>query len=484
MSTIAQALALGVQHEQAGQPQRAEQIYHQVLQTEPGNTQALHHLGMIALWACRPDDAIAWLLQAVAVDPANSVFHGHLGAALVHASRWQEARLAFERALECNPANCEAQYNLGVALENLDHIAEAMAQYRHCLRVCPPSAATHNNLGNLLRAQGNLAEALAHLDEAVRLEPDFPEAHSNRGLVLLGQGRWPEGWSEYEWRLRWPKLRKPTFAEPMWDGAPASDKVLLVHAEQGLGDTLQFIRYLPLVEERCPKLLVAVQPPLVPILTQSGFSGLVDRRPPPPPFDLQISILSLPGLFKTTLDDIPSRAPYLYAREDLIAYWRRELSGTERLKIGIVWQGSPTYAEDRYRSIGLSWFTILADVPGVQLYSLQKGRGSEQLQMLENRLPVIDLGSRADNESGAFMDTAAIMKNLDLVITSDTVSAHLAGGLGVPVWVALPSAPDWRWLMQGEACPWYATMRLFRQTEFGKWRPVFERMAAELQSMV
>ncbi|HEV3136685.1 MAG TPA: tetratricopeptide repeat-containing glycosyltransferase family protein [Pirellulales bacterium] len=484
MSNIAQALALGAQHQQAGELERARQIYHQVLQAEPGNTQALHQLGMTAIEAGRPDDAIAWLRQAVALDPLNSVFHGRLGVALVHASRWQDARLAFERAIGCDPANCESQYNLGVALENLDMVDEAMAQYRHCLQACPPSAATHNNLGNLLRARGKLDEALVHLEQAVRLRPDFPEAHSNRGLVLLGQGRLAEGWSEYEWRLRWPKVRKVSYSEPFWDGTSTGDKVLLVYAEQGLGDTLQFIRYLPLVEERCPKLLVAIQPPLVPILAQSGFSGLVARRPPPPGFDLQISILSLPGVFKTMLDDIPARVPYLHAREDLIAYWQRQLSGSARLKVGIVWLGSPTYAEDRYRSIGLSWFTILAEVPGVQLYSLQKSRGREQLHMMDGRMSIIDLGSRIDNEAGAFMDTAAIMKNLDLVITSDTASAHLAGALGVPVWVALPLVPDWRWLMQGEACPWYPTMRLFRQTKWGDWQPVFERMAAELRLMV
>ncbi|MBI3838863.1 MAG: glycosyltransferase family protein [Planctomycetia bacterium] len=484
MSTIAQALALGVQHQQAGQLPRAEQIYRQVLQVEPGNTQALHNLGMLALEVGRTDDAIAWLRQAVALDPTNSVFHGHLGAAFVIASRWPEARLALEEAIRCDPANSESQYNMGVVLENLQQIDEAVAQYRHCLQSRPTDAATHNNLGNLLRVEGNLDEALVHLEQAIQSQPDYPEAHSNRGLVLLSQGRLAEGWSEYEWRLRCPEFRKRSFAEPLWDGTLLCDKVLLVHAEQGLGDTLQFIRYLPLVESRCSNVIVAVQPSLLPILKQSGFSGLVAKRPPLPPFDVQVSIVSLPGIFETTLDDIPADVPYLHAREDLIAHWHGELSGTDRLKVGIVWQGSPTHAEDRYRSIPLSSFTVLGEVPGVQLFSLQKGGGSEQIQMLDGRFSIIDLGSRADNETGAFMDTAAIMKNLDLVITADTASAHLAGALGVPVWVAMRIAPDWRWLMQGEACPWYPTIRLFRQTESGNWQPVFDRMAAELRSMV
>ncbi len=481
---IAQALALGLQHQQAGQLPRAEQIYRQILQVEPGNTEVLHHLGMLVLQAGRREEAIAWLRQAVALAPLNSVFHCHLGAALTFASRWQDARLAFEQAIRCDPANFEAQYNLGVVFDHLWQIDEAIAQYRHCLQMSPDAAATHNNLGNLLRVQGKLDEAISHFDSAIQSQPDFPKARYNRGLALLTQGRLAEGWREYEWRSQCPEFGKRSFSQPLWDGTPLGDKVLLVHAEQGLGDTLQFIRYQPLLKQRCPKVIFEVQAPLVPILEQSGFSGLVARQTPLPPFDVQVPILSLPGILKTTLDDIPARVPYLHAREDLIAHWRRELSGVRRLKVGIVLQGSPTYAEDHYRSIRVSWFAVLAQVPGVQLYSLQKGFGSEQLQGLDGRLRIIDLGSRADNETGAFMDTAAIMKNLDLVITSDTAGAHLAGALGVPVWVALRISPDWRWLFAGESCPWYPTMRLFRQTEFGNWQPVFDRMAAELRSMV
>ncbi len=301
---------------------------------------------------------------------------------------------------------------------------------------------------------------------------------------MLTQGRLAEGWREYEWRSQCQEFGNRWFSQPLWDGTPLGDKGLLVHAEQGLGDTLQFIRYQPLLKQHCSNVIVEVQAPLLPILELAGFSGLVGRQTPLPPFDVQVPILSLPGILKTTLDNLPTRVPYLRARENLVAHWRRELSGVRSLKVGIVWQGSPTYAEDRYRSIPLSWFAVLAQVPGVQLYSLQKGPGSEQLQGLDGRFSVIDLGSRADNETGAFMDTAAIMKNLDLVITSDTASAHLAGALGVPVWVALRISPDWRWLIEGESSPWYPTMRLFRQTEFENWRPVFDRMAAALRSMV
>jgi Flp pilus assembly protein TadD len=479
MHTAAQALALGLQHQQAGELPRAEQIYRQVLAAEPNNTQALDLLGMLALRVRRFDDAVALLRQTVALEPANSSYQGHLGLALAMAERWPEARPVLEEAVRRDPFNFDAQYNLGLTLSNLRLIDEAVAQYRHCLRMRPTATATHNNLGILLRIQGKRDEALLHFDRAIAWQDNFLAARYNRSVVLLTQGRLAEAWPDYHCRTLVPEFGDRLFAQPLWDGTPLGDKTLLVHPEQGLGDTLQFIRYLPLVKQRCPNLIAEVQPPLLPLVEQAGMGRVFALDSPLPAFDVQITYLSLPGIFQTTLDTIPAQVPYLRAADALIAEWRDKLAGTNGLKVGIAWHGKPSHGEDCYRSIALSQFRILSQVPGVQLYSLQMGPAREHLKSWTGP-PIIDLADRP----GDFHHTAAIMHNLDLVITCDSSPAHLAGALGVPVWIAVAIGPDWRWLAEGEESRWYPTARLFRQTEFGNWQPVFERMAARLQSMV
>ncbi len=483
MATLAQALTQGLRHHQAGQLPRAEQIYRQILAQQPVHADALHLLGALALQTGRRDEAMRLLEEAVAADPTIAVYHGNLASAYLTAGRYEEARGALQQAIRRDPAFAEAYYNLGVVLYNLGRLDEAVAAYRHCLELRAGNASAHDNLGDLLRELGRFDLALAHLEQALAADPQSPKAHYDRALVLLSLGRLEEGWAEYEWRWRCREFTRRQLAEPTWDGSPLTDKTLLIHAEQGLGDTIQFIRYLPLVRQRCGDVLVEVQANLVPLFTCSGWTGLVAQRAPLPYIDVQLPMLSLPGVFGTTLETIPATVPYLKARPDLVDSWRQKLSRYSQFKVGIVWQGSPSYREDRYRSIPLPYFAPLAQVPGVQLFSLQKGPGSEQLSMLRSEFNVVDLGN-IDTQSGPFMDSAAIMKNLDLVISSDTASAHLAGALGVPVWLALRIAPDWRWLTYGVKSPWYPSMRLFRQKQFGDWPGVFDEIAIELRRMV
>jgi len=271
------------------------------------------------------------------------------------------------------------------------------------------------------------------------------------------------------------------FRQPLWDGADLQERTILLYAEQGLGDTLQFIRYARLVKVRGATVLVSCQEPLARLLgTCAGIDRLGPFGAKMPPFDVQAPLLSLPRILGTTLATVPADIPYLFADEQLVAHWRRELSPVEAFKIGIGWQGNPKYRGDRQRSIPLAQFAPLARLDGVQLFSLQKGPGTEQLHQGAGGFPVTDLGSRA----GDFMDAAAVIRSLDLIMTADTALAHLAGALGVPVWVALPFAPEWRWLLQREDSPWYPTMRLFRQTEPGQWQGVFERMARAVGKML
>ena len=247
---------------------------------------------------------------------------------------------------------------------------------------------------------------------------------------------------------------------------------------------MQFIRYVPQVKEQGGKVIVECQPQLEKLLADfQGIDQLIPTGAPLPPFDFQAPLLSLPGVFRTTLDTIPCNVPYLHAKTDLVSHWRGKLPLSDCFKIGIAWQGNLANPTDRQRSIPLRFFERLAQVEGVQLISLQKGSGADQLRGMPP-FPVLDLDGTLDEGSGPFMDTAAIMMNLDLVVSMDTSVAHLAGALGVPVWVALTMAPDWRWLLNREDSPWYPTMRLFRQRRFGDWDDVFERMAGELKALV
>jgi hypothetical protein len=256
----------------------------------------------------------------------------------------------------------------------------------------------------------------------------------------------------------------------------------LLHAEQGLGDTIQFIRYASSVKRHGGTVIVECQKPLLELLAGCpGVDQWVGQGDELPAFDVQAPLMSLPGILKTTIETVPATIPYLFPRPALLEQWRQRLIKLDGFKIGITWQGSPKYRGDRLRSIPLRCFASLAAVPGVRLISLQKDTGSEQLAEVRDLFPVTDLAAELDQQSGAFIDTAAVMKNLDLVITSDTAAAHLSGALGVPTWVALCLMPEWRWLLERTDSPWYPTMRLFRQKKFGDWPGVFQEIETALR---
>jgi Tfp pilus assembly protein PilF len=484
MSTIDDALARGLAHHRAGDLRAAEQIYREVLGEHPTHAEALHRLGALALQTAHAADAVRLLERAIAIEPNMAEYHNNLGSAYLTVGRNDDARAQCEAAIRLDPAMPDGHYNLGLVLYALGQLDEAAASYRHSLQLRPENPFAHNNLGDLLRELGSPGEAIDHLNQAIALVPQYAKAHYNRSLVWLSQGRLAEGWAEYEWRLQCPDVNLRRFAEPQWNGEPLGERRLLVHAEQGLGDTFQFIRYLPLVYERCHHVTVEAPAALVPLLATSGVKNLVSTGAPCPPADVQSPLMSLARIFSPTLETIPNTVPYLFADAALSEHWRGELTKFAGYRVGIFWQGRTSYREDRFRSVALSQFAPLAQVSGVQLFSLQKGPGSEQISSVQERFHVVDLGSAADERLGPFMDTAAIMKNLDLIVTTDTASAHLAGALGVPVWCVLRSSPDWRWLVDRDDSPWYPTMRLFRQKSAGDWPGVFQKMAAELSQLV
>jgi len=359
---------------------------------------------------------------------------------------------------------------------------EAIEDLRRAVQLQPTMADAHASLGVALSIQQRFDEAMAHFDNALAIDSHCAEAGWNRALLRLLSGDYRRGWPEYEWRWRCKRtIPLPPFSQPRWDGGPLQGRTILLSGEQGLGDTLQFVRYAPLVKALGGRVVLQCPNELLPLLSRmAGIDRLVAADAALPPFDVYAPLMSLPAAFHTTLETIPAEIPYLSADPGLVAHWRQELTGIRGFRVGIAWQGSPRHAWDRLRSTALEQFEPLAGVDGVRLISLQKGPGSEQLQALGSRLPVVDLGNRFDESAGPFMDTAAVLANLDLLVCADTALAHLAGAMGLRAWVALFFTPDWRWLLQREDSPWYPSLRLFRQSRPGDWAGVFRRMAEAL----
>jgi protein O-GlcNAc transferase len=457
--------------------------HQQALRLNPGSAEAHVSLGNVYSDLGRLDDAIDAWRAALALKPEHAGAHHNLGRALEELGRHEEAIVSLQAALQIKPDYADALLNLGSAYDNLGRYDEAAASYRRALDHEPEMAGAHNNLGTVLYAQGNFEAADACFRRAIDLEPDYAHAHWNQALSLLLQGEFERGWAEYEWRWKLKNFEARQCPQPAWDGSPLEGKTILLAAEQGLGDTIQFIRFAPLVRQRGGRVLVEVQPPLRQLLsTAPGIDQLLVQGEATPPFDTHVPLLSLPRwLLAAQLETVPADVPYLAAAPALVDRWRDEVRSLPGFKIGIAWHGSPHNHSDRGRSFPLDLFETFARLPDVTLVSLQKGQGSEQIAELAGRFRVIDFGDRLDTDAGPFMDTAAIVQHLDLVVTCDSALAHLAGALCVPVWIALMLTPDWRWQRGRDDSPWYPTARLFRQTRVGEWRDVFDRMAAELR---
>jgi hypothetical protein len=376
--------------------------------------------------------------------------------------------------------------NLGAALAAAGQTAAARESYRQSLRLRPVDAETLGNLGLLEHAEGNLDAALEHLDAAVRLRPDDARARSARAMIWLSQGDFARGWPEYEWRFRCRDFGGPPPALPRWQGEPLAGKTILLWGEQGLGDTLQFVRYAALLKERGARAVVECPQPLVPILRSCpAIDQVFAQGTPRTSFDVYAPTMSVPGIVGTTMETISAPIPYLHADEKLVERWGHFFDAGERkrLRIGICWRGQPKNLVDRRRSFDLRELASLARVPGVELISLQKHAGAEEVGAAGGKIPVREL-PRLDEDSGPFMDTAAVLRHVDLLISCDSAVAHLAGAMGVAVWLALPAAADWRWFLQRSDSPWYTGHRLFRQPRPGDWACVFAEMERELSKIV
>ncbi|MEA3226671.1 MAG: tetratricopeptide repeat protein, partial [Planctomycetota bacterium] len=460
--------------------------YEQAIRLAPNHAGVYNNLAITLGTQERNDEAIANYQQAIRLEPGLVDAHYNL-ANIMREQGWHgEAIAGYRRALEMQADHAEAHNNLSRVLKECGNFAEAIESCEKAIALKPDFAEAHNNLGLLRRAQGQYAEAIVSFERALQIKPDYANAHWNYSLVLLAGGRFAEGWKEYQWRQKarlGAILDSQRREHSSWDGSQFVGKRLLIRYEQGMGDNLQFVRYAPMVKARGGTVIFETLKPLLGLL--EGFDGideLVEATPDGEPsveFDLDAFILDLPRIFGAATETIPAAVPYLYADRAKVEHWRERLAG-DNFKVGIVWAGSARHTNDNNRSCKLEDFKALAEVEAVRLYGLQKGGPATQAEQVGREMSFVNLGEEFTN----FVDTAAVIENLDLVISVDTAVLHLAGAMGKKVWGLLPFDADWRWMLDRQDSPWYPTMRLFRQTRPGDWGGVFSRVADELMQWV
>jgi tetratricopeptide (TPR) repeat protein len=476
---------LGVALAQEGRHAEAQESLERALQLQPDYAEACYSLGSVLQQMGRREEAIVRFRRCLQLQPNHAGACNNLGLVLTEEKEPHEAVIFLQHAIRLRSDMKEAHNNLGLAYTDLGRFAEAEASFQHALRLDWRYAEAHSNLGNTYKEQGRLIEALACYQLALWLNPDAYSTRYNRSLALLQQGNYAEGWKEYEWRWKRPQTPPRPFREPRWDGSSLPDKTILIWAEQGLGDTIQFVRYAATVKQRVGRVIFYCPPPLVELLSRCpGVDQIVAEGEIVTGFDVQAPLMSLLAICGTTLATVPAETPYIVVDPERVTAWRDRLPEDGTFRIGIVWQGNPRHGWDRHRSAPLLSLEPLARLEGVSLISLQKGPGREQIEAVRKRITVLDLGDELDASGGAFVDTSAVMQSLDLVVTVDTAAAHLAGALGVPVWLALSRIADWRWLCEREDTPWYPSMRLFQQKQLGDWQTVFTAMAELLRSFV
>jgi tetratricopeptide (TPR) repeat protein len=515
MATISEALRIAIEHHEGGRLHAAEPIYRQILQVDPNQPDAWHLLGLIAHQVGRHEAAIEHIRRAIALKGSSADFHSNLGnayhalrrgAEAIECYRWaielkpdfaeahgnlglayrdqgapEEAVACCRRALALKPDFAEAHNSLGLALRDLGHLEESVICFRRALEIKPDYAQFHNALGVALANQGKVAEGIASLRRAIELRPGFAEAHQNLGIFLLLLGQYQEGWREHEHRLPFAKTPRH-FSKPRWNGEPAAGRTIFIHAEQGFGDAIQFLRYVPLIRQRSGALCVYLETPpgLVRLLVQNGgweaeiVASLNAPESALPPFDCQVPLLSLP-LALAQYEPRPMAGPYLQADPEQRRLWRERLGPPRALRVGLAWAGSAEHKGDRLRSVAADLFLPILRMPGFEFHSLQIGPPSREGRELA-AAGLVDLTPHVTD----FADTAALLAELELVISVDTAVAHLAGAMGRPVWVLLQCQADWRWGVVGEKTPWYPSMRLFRQPSVGHWEAVVRKIAAEL----
>lgn len=450
--------------------------YERALQIKPDHEEACYNLGNALLTQKKMDEAIAVYKRALQIKPDYVDALCNLGSAYRQQKRLTEAIDCFERALSLAPRHADLNCNLGDAFHAQGKVDEAIGCYKRTLELNPEHSKACNCLCNAYFDKGDLALSTAWCERALALEPDFGDARMNQCLLQLLQGDYVNGWRNYE--VRWKVYTARTSSQPLWLGAPLKGARILLHAEQGLGDSLQFLRYVPLVQAAGGRVMLDLPSKLHRLVAHlPGILALVNTGGPLPYFDCHCPLMSLPLALGTTLETVPARVPYLSVPPEALTSAAALPWPALGLKVGLAWTGNPDHPKNRFRSVPLELLETLFDLPGVHFSSLQMGPATAELAA--RKLPITDLAPI----TGDMADTAAQMAHLDLVITIDTSMAHLAGALARPVWVLLGHSPDWRWLMDREDSPWYPTARLFRQPTHGDWPSVIARVRTALKEL-
>ena len=482
MTSPQQLLHSAAQHHQSGRLREAEWLYRQLLQQQPDHPDALHYLGLIAQQVGKTDAALGLMRRSLELNPNNPAFHINYAIILQDQRRYDEALVHCRQAVALRPDYAEAHANLGAVLTSSGDPWQGIGPLRRSLSLNPQNVKARYNLADALSKIGNYAEAIAEYEQVLTIDPNYAKAQFGLGLLRLMQGDFARGWAGYEWRWRTadPSIPRRTFSQPLWDGSDLAGKTILLYGEQGYGDAIQFVRYVPMVRDRGGRIVLESLKGLTPLFRElSGVEQVISWGEALPAFDVRCPLMTLPRIFGTTLDTIPARVPYLAAPKDKVDAWRQRLRDEANLKAGLVWSGNPRHTNDRERSIPPATLEPLQSIDRVTFYSLQKWEEPSTA----SGLPDLPLRSVAADLHD-FADTAALIENLDLVISVDTAVAHLAGALARPVWLLIPFVPDWRWLLDRTDSPWYPTMRIFRQKQRRDWPGVVSDVAAALRQRV
>ena len=463
-----------------GRLDEAEALYHAALKHDPAHWQALHQVGAIHLARGQLAEALQWIGAAMKANSGSAEITSNYGVVLRGLKRDDEAIEYFNRALMLKPGYVPALLTRGASQQRIGRREESLASLNRVIEIDPSHAKAHYNRANVLHELGRFDEALEAYARAYELAPSDADIHWNESLTRLLCGDFKEGWKKYEWRLKRPTHEDRKFTAPLWRGESIAGKTILIHAEQGFGDTLQFIRYIPLLAKTGAHVILEVQLALKSLAaTLEGVSVLISRGETLPEFDLHCPIMSLPLAFKTELSTIPADVPYLKVPQKRAEKWRAKLPQKTKPRIAFAWSGSATHEQDLIRSIPLEKFRPLLANQDFQWISVQRDLRFGDPEILSTQANIMHVGG----ELSDFADTAAIVAESDLVLSVDTSVAHLAGALNRRAWVMLQHSPDFRWLLDRADTPWYPAARLFRQPDFGDWDSVIEKVREELGSL-
>ncbi|CAB1064797.1 hypothetical protein D1BOALGB6SA_9594 [Olavius sp. associated proteobacterium Delta 1] len=467
---------------QLAQYNQAIACYRKSLVCNPRLPEAYNNMGLAYSQQDQYDSAETCFKTAIALSPDYAQAYNNLGNVYRDKFDYQAAMEQYHQALSLAPESSMINYNLGILFQIRNEADKAVLYYQKAVEGQSPIPDAHNNLGKYYQDRNQPERSISHFVKAIDLDPEHFDAHFNRSLSLLATARFEEGWNEYEWRFKrddWKRVYPHRLKSPRWDGREFTGKTLFIHSEQGFGDTIWFVRYLPQVKSRGGSIIFESRPELIDLLQDNiGVDQLASMsfdHPPQISHDLHIPLMSLPAVLATTIETIPAQVPYLYASEAKFQNWAARINGSG-FKIGLVWAAKSTNKHER--SCALENFLPLLTIKNIQIYGLQKGEDAQTV----NQMPV-DVHNLGQ-EFETFADTAGAVECLDLVISVDTAVAHLAGAMGKPVWVLLPFAADWKWLLERRDSPWYPTMRLFRQPQPGDWKRVVLSLVEELKQYI